>query len=140
MNQEEIKKIIPHRDNMLLVDEAELRDGVAYGKKTITGDEWFLKGHFPDNPVVPGVILCEILGQSACVLLSAEADGETTTPFFTGLDKVRFKNPVRPSDVFETECKLIKSKGVFYWAEGKGYVNGKLCVSAEFSFALIKEK
>jgi len=137
MNQEEIKKILPHRDAMLLIDEAELKDGVAYGKKTIKGDEWFLQGHFPDNPVVPGVILCEILGQSACVLLSEENEG--TTPFFTGLDKVRFKNSVRPGDVLETQCKLIKSKGVFYWAEGKGFVNGKLCVSAEFSFALIKE-
>lgn len=137
MNQEEIKNILPHREHMLLIDEAELRDGVAYGKKKITGEEWFLKGHFPDNPVVPGVILCEILGQSACVLLS---EGNTdATPFFTGLDKVRFKNSVYPGDVFETECRLIKSKGVFYWAEGKGYVNGKLCVSASFSFALIKE-
>ncbi|KAF5075814.1 3-hydroxyacyl-[acyl-carrier-protein] dehydratase FabZ [anaerobic digester metagenome] len=137
MNQEEIKKILPHRDAMLLIDEAELSDGVAYGKKTITGDEWFLQGHFPDNPVVPGVILCEILGQSACVLLSEGNAG--TTPFFTGLEKVRFKNSVRPGDVIETQCKLIKNKGVFYWAEGKGFVNGKLCVSAEFSFALIKE-
>lgn len=137
MNQEDIKKILPHRDAMLLVDEAELKDGVAYGKKTIVGDEWFLQGHFPDNPVVPGVILCEILGQSACVLLADE--NEAATPFFTGLDKVRFKNSVRPGDVFETQCKLIKSKGVFYWAEGKGFVDGKLCVSAEFSFALIKE-
>ena len=138
MNQEEIKKILPHRDNMLLIDEAELDENkTAHGKKTITGDEWFLKGHFPDDPVVPGVILCEILGQSACVLLSGEAEG--VTPFFTGLDHVRFKNPVRPGDVFETECKLIKHKGVFYWAEGKGYVDGKICVSAEFSFALIKE-
>lgn len=138
MNLDEIKEIIPHRDNMLLIDEAELRDGVAYGKKTIVGDEWFLKGHFPDNPVVPGVILCEILGQSACVLL-ANAQ-EKATPFFTGLDKVRFKNSVRPGDTLETQCTLIKNKGVFYWAEGKGYVNGKLCVSAEFSFALIKEQ
>jgi 3-hydroxyacyl-[acyl-carrier-protein] dehydratase len=137
MNQEEIKKILPHRDAMLLIDEAELKDGVAYGKKTITGNEWFLQGHFPDNPVVPGVILCEILGQSACVLLAEGNKG--TTPFFTGLDKVRFKNSVRPGDVLETQCKLIKNKGVFYWAEGKGFVNGKLCVSAEFSFALIKE-
>lgn len=137
MNLEEIKKILPHRDAMLLIDEAELKDGVAYGKKTIVGDEWFLQGHFPDNPVVPGVILCEILGQSACVLLSEENEG--ATPFFTGLDKVRFKNSVRPGDILETQCKLIKSKGVFYWAEGKGFVNGKLCVSAEFSFALIKE-
>jgi len=137
MNQEEIKKILPHRDSMLLIDEAELKDGIAYGKKTITGDEWFLIGHFPDNQVVPGVILCEILGQSACVLLSEGNEG--ATPFFTGLDKVRFKNSVRPGDTLETQCKMIKSKGVFYWAEGKGFVNGKLCVSAEFSFALIKE-
>lgn len=137
MDQEAIKKLLPHRDAMLLIDEAELRDGVAYGKKTITGTEWFLQGHFPDNPVVPGVILCEILGQSACVLLSGEGGGKT--PFFTGLDKVRFKNSVRPGDVFETECTLLKQKGPFYWAAGKGYVNGKLCVSAEFSFALIKE-
>ena len=102
MNQEELKKILPHRDNMLLVDEAELRDGVAYGKKTIRPDEWFLQGHFPGNPVVPGVILCEILGQSTCVLLSGEQEG--ATPYFTGLDNVRFKNSVRPGDVLETEC------------------------------------
>ena len=56
MNQEEIKKILPHRDHMLLIDEAELREGKAYGKKTIRGDEFFLQGHFPGNPVVPGVL------------------------------------------------------------------------------------
>ena len=80
----------------------------------------------------------EMLAQSACVLLSEQTEGGAT-PFFTGLDKVRFKNSVRPGDVLETECTLLKHKGVFYWASGKGYVDGKLCVSAEFSFALIKE-
>ncbi len=135
MQREEIMQILPHRDNMLLLDEAEQADGKAHGKLHITGDEWFLKGHFPGNPVVPGVILCEILAQSACVLLSAESKG--CTPFFTGLDKVKFRNPVRPGDTFETECEITRSKGAFHFAKGKGFVNGKLAVSAEFSFALV---
>ncbi len=137
MNREEIKNIIPHRDNMLLVDEVELDGEVAKGKCHIKGDEFFLQGHFPGNPVVPGVILCEMLGQSACVLLS-DVGEKGMTPFFTGLDKVKFKGQVKPGDTLETECSLIKSRGAFYFAKGKGYVNGKLCVSAEFSFALIK--
>lgn len=135
MNKEEIKKILPHRDNMLLLDEAELIDGAAHGKKTITGDEWFLKGHFPQNPVVPGVILCEILAQSVCVCLGGVID-EGKLPFFTGLDKVKFKKPVVPGDVFETKCEIVKDRAPFYFAKGSGFVDGKLCVSAEFSFAI----
>ena len=138
MNQEEIKKILPHRDNMLLIDEAEIRDGQACGKKKITGNEWFLKGHFPEKPVVPGVILCEILAQSTCVLLASQMENKIT-PFFTGLDKVRFKKPVLPGDLFETECTITRARPPFYFATGKGYVAGKLAVSADFSFALMQE-
>jgi len=138
MNIEEIKKILPHRDNMLLLDEAELSDGKAYGKKKITGDEWFLKGHFPGNPVVPGVILCEILAQSTCVCLGSI--GQNKVPFFTGLDKVKFRKPVLPGDTFETECEIIKVREPFYFCKGKGFVNGKVCVTAEFSFAITDRK
>jgi len=136
MNKEQIMEILPHRDAMLLIDEAACVDGKAYGKKRITGEEWFLKGHFPGNPVVPGVILCEILAQSTCVCLGDIME-EGKLPFFAGLDKVRFRNPVKPGDLFETECEITRSRPPFYFAKGTGRVNGKVCVTAEFSFAVI---
>ena len=135
MQREELMQILPHRGTMLLLDRASADGDTARGERRIRGDEFFLDGHFPGDPIVPGVILCEILAQSACVLLSTQGDAVSVR--FTGLDKVRFKNPVRPGDLFETECRITKSKGVFFWAEGKGRVNGQLCVSAEFSFAVI---
>lgn len=124
---------------MLLIDEAYVKDDVAYGKKKITGEEWFLDGHFPGSPIVPGVILCEILAQSVCVLMSDKMPGNTL-PYFTGLDKVRFKNPVKPGDVFETECKITKIREPFYFATGTGFVNGKKAVTADFSFAVVEKK
>lgn len=135
MQREEIKNILPHRDNMLLLDDVEKQDGFAVGHYTVKGDEFFLQGHFPGNPIVPGVILCEILAQSACVLLEGVMS-EGKIPVYTGLNNVRFRNPVRPGDTIETRCNITRSKGPFYFAEGTASVNGKVCVSAEFSFAV----
>ncbi len=139
MNREEIKKLLPHREPMLLIDEAEKTgENTAIGRYTVRGDEFFLQGHFPDRPVVPGVVLCEMMAQTCCVLLGSEVGG--ATPYFTGLDKVRFKNKVLPGDTLEIVCTITKSRPPFYFAEGKGSVRGKLAVSGEFSFALIKEE
>lgn len=138
MNREEIMAILPHRDDMLLLDEVT-RDGeAACGKYHVRGDEFFLRGHFPGNPIVPGVILCEILAQSACVLLT-DVMAEGKTPMYTGLDKVRFKSPVRPGDTLATHCTIKRARPPFYFAEGTASVDGRVCVSAEFSFAVIGE-
>lgn len=136
MNKEEIMKILPHRDDMLLVDEAEICGEEAVGKYHITGDEFFLRGHFPGNPVVPGVILCEMMAQATCVLLCNENE-EGKTPYFTSMKNVKFRKMVKPGDTLESHCKITRVKKPFYFAEGKGYVNGNLMVEAEFSFAIM---
>ena len=83
MNKEALMEILPHREHMLLLDEAEKQDDEAVGHYTVRGDEFFLKGHFPENPIVPGVILCEILAQTACVLLQGKQE-KGTLPMYTG--------------------------------------------------------
>lgn len=139
MNKSEIERILPHRHPMLLIEQAGVyEDGSAYGKYTVRGDEFFLQGHFPGNPVVPGVILCEMMAQTCAVLMADDNRGKT--PFFTGLDKVRFRNPVKPGDTVEFICRIKRQRPPFYFAEGSGSVNGKTCVEGEFSFALIGGK
>ena len=94
--------------------------------------------NFSGNPVVPGVILCEMMAQTCAVMLSSEAQG--ATPYFTSLNNVKFKNMVKPGDKIEFKCAITKTKKPFYFASGEGYVNGKLCVKGDFSFALIGGK
>ena len=125
MDRKEIMDILPHRNSMLLLDEVQESGG----------DEFFLDGHFPGNPVVPGVILCEILAQSACVLMkTVMTDGKL--PVYTGLNNVKFRSPVRPGDVIETRCSIVRSKHPFYFAQGTVRVGERNCVSADFSFAI----
>ena len=124
---------------MLLLDDAENRDGTAVGHYLVKGDEFFLQGHFPGHPIVPGVILCEILAQSACVLMEDHLR-KGQLPVYTGLNRVKFRSPVEPGDLIETQVTLTRSKHPFYFAEGRLLVGDRLCVSAEFSFAITEGK
>lgn len=136
MNIDEIKNILPHRDNMLLIEEAESpEEGKAIGRYKIKGTEYFLHGHFPGNPVVPGVILCEMTAQSACVMFASDIQGKT--PMFTGMNNVKFKKPVYPGDTVEFRTELVRAVKPFYFIKGQAFVDEKLCMSGEFSFAIV---
>lgn len=135
MNREEIKKYLPHREPMLLVDEITRDGDVAYGHYHVTGEEYFVQGHFPGNPVVPGVILCEIMGQCSSILMLDQLQGRT--PMYSGLDKVRFKNPVRPGDDLLVTAKITAQRGLTFFVDADAKVDGKLCAKASMIFTLV---
>ena len=139
MDREEIKKFLRHREPiepMLLVDEMELQeDGTVIGKYHVRGDEFFLQGHFPGQPIVPGVILCEIMGQCSSLLIKDYLVGHTT--LFTGIDKTRFKHQVVPGDTIEVHARITNHRAMLFWIDAKAYVDGNLCVEASLSFAVV---
>lgn len=140
MDKEEIKKILPHREPMLLIDEAVLNDEMsATGYYRVRGDEFFLQGHFPGNPIVPGVIECEMMAQSACVLFADKMKDEDVLPVYTGLDKVRFRGMIRPGDLVKIDVRLVRESHPLYALHGEVSVDGKKCMSGDFSFALTKK-
>ena len=142
MDRKDIMQILPHRPPMLLLDEGELVDGVSICKYIVRGDEFFLQGHYPDNPVVPGVILCEMMAQASCLLLDSTGQRirpVDTVPYLTGMDKVKFKKKVVPGDCITLKSELIKQKSVFYFVKSAGYVNDELCCQADISFALVSD-
>lgn len=138
MNKEELMKILPHREDMLLIEDVEQKEELAVGHYKVRGDEFFLRGHFPGNPIVPGVILCEMLAQTACILMQ-DVMTEGKLPVYTGLNNVKFRSQVKPGDTVETKCHIKRAKHPFYFAEGTVSVGDRLCVSAEFSFAIVGE-
>ncbi len=136
MTKEQIKEILLHREPMLLVDEIhENEDGTVTGEYTVRGDEFFLKGHFPDNPIVPGVILCEMAAQCSCLLVGEELKGKVAV--YAGMNKVKFKSLVRPGDTVKFTCAKLKSFGVFQFMKAEGYVGDRVALTGEFSFALL---
>lgn len=123
---------------MLLVDDSEVSDGVAIAHYHVRGDEYFLQGHFPGNPVVPGVILCEIMGQSCCTLIKDDLPGRT--PFYAGLNEVRFKRPVRPGDTITIEGRMTDRRGLIFFVDAKATVDGQLACKGKLMFSLIDNK
>ena len=138
LNTKEIMEIIPHRHPFLLVDTIEeLEAGVrAVGKKCVTYDEYYFRGHFPNEPVMPGVLIIEALAQvgAVCILSCEQFKGKTA--YFGGINQCRFKKKVVPGDVLLLEVELIKQKGPFAIAKAVATVEGKVAASAELTVAI----
>lgn len=140
MDREEIKKILPHREPMLLLDSVRaVSDDEAEGSYRVRGDEFFLKGHFPGNPVVPGVIQCEIVAQSCCALFAGELKGDRL-PMYAGMNRVRFRHPVFPGDEMILHTKITRRMDPFFIISGSVTVDGRKCMDGEFTVALADAK
>lgn len=137
---QEIMEILPHRHPFLLIDTIEeVEPGVrAVGKKNVTFSEPYFAGHFPGNPVMPGVLIMEALAQTGAVAILSLPENRGKTAYFAGIDKAKFKQMVRPGDVLVLETKILRTKGPIGVGEAVATVNGKLAAKAELTFAIGK--
>jgi beta-hydroxyacyl-ACP dehydratase FabZ len=133
-----IRKVIPHRYPFLLVDKVDItaEDKTAIGTKMVTANEEFFQGHFPDHPVMPGVLIVEALAQTACVLqLSSKGIPEGKVAYFMGINEAKFRQPVFPGSVLKLHVEMLRSGRVGKF-RGEAYVDGKLCCEGEMTFAV----
>lgn len=131
-------EILPHRHPFLLIDTIEeLEPGVrAVGRKNVTFNEPYFAGHFPGNPVMPGVLILEALAQTGAVAILSLPEHRGKTAYFAGIDKAKFKQMVRPGDTLELETTIIRGKGPVGVGEAIATVNGKLAAKAELTFVV----
>lgn len=135
---EEIKDIIPHRYPFLLIDKVLIENigikGIGY--KNVTVNEPFFQGHFPNNHVMPGVLIVESMAQVGAVILMSDEKFKDKTAYFAGINKVRFKKKVVPGDSLRMEVEIVKLRGSIGIGQGKAYVDEKLACEGEFLFAV----
>ncbi|CAK7000734.1 3-hydroxyacyl-[acyl-carrier-protein] dehydratase FabZ [Tissierella sp. P1] len=138
LNIEEIKGIIPHRYPFLFIDKVLIEEvGVkGIGYKNVTINEPFFQGHFPNMPVMPGVLIVESMAQVGAVILLSDEKHKGKTPYFAGINKVRFKRKVVPGDTLKMEVVLTRIRGSIGIGEGKAYVGDELACEGEFLFAI----
>ena len=136
--REAIEEILPHREPFLLIDEVlELRPGEsAVARKTVREDEWYLRGHFPGRPVMPGVLIVEALAQTGAVAVLSEAENRGRLALFAGIDECRFKRLVEPGDVLELRCDLERVRGPVGRGKAEARVDGELACRATLTFAV----
>ena len=140
LNLEQIKEIIPHRDPFLLIDEVEeLEPGVrVVAKKYLKPDETWFAGHFPQEPVQPGVLTIEMLAQAGAVCALSLPENKGKIAFFAGIDKARFRRPVRPGETLTLTVEMIKMRGPVGVGKATATVDGERAVTAELTFAIQK--
>ena len=139
LNKEEIKNIIPQRDPFLMIDEVEEyvpgESAIAY--KNVNEQEWYFKGHFPGNPIMPGVLIAESLAQTGAVAILSMEENKGKNALFGGIDKLKFKKQVVPGDRLKLEVNIIKKKGPVGIGEAIATVDGKIAVKGELTFAIV---